>query len=121
MEFQIAIWPLLTGSEWVEVAYSTPTLPTIYYHGSPATAGVDYQKTSGKVKFVAGETAKTVRVYIIDDRIEDSGEYLQLSIVGDEDERGRGGQLRHHQTQRLRHHLQHRGKPWSCSPSTSPT
>ena len=84
MEFQIAIWPLLTGSEWVEVAYSTPTLPTIYYHGSPATAGVDYQKTSGKVKFVAGETAKTVSVYIIDDPIEDSGEYLQLSIVGDE-------------------------------------
>ena len=89
MEFQIAIWPLLTGSEWVEVAYSTPTEPTIYYHGSPATAGVDYQKTTGKVKFVAGETAKTVKVYIIDDRIEDSGEYLQLSIVGNE-ERGGG-------------------------------
>ena len=89
MEFQIAIWPLLTGNEWVEVAYSTPTSPTIYYHGSPATAGVDYQKTTGKVKFVAGETTKTVRVYIIDDRIEDSGEYLQLSIVGNE-ERGGG-------------------------------
>ena len=89
MEFQIAIWPLLTGSEWVEVAYSTPTSPTIYYHGSPATAGVDYQKTTGKVKFVAGETTKTVKVYIIDDRIEDSGEYLQLSIVGNE-ERGGG-------------------------------
>ena len=89
MEFQIAIWPLLTGSEWVEVAYSTPEEPTVYTHGSPATAGVDYQKTTGKVKFVAGETTKTVKVYIIDDRIEDSGEYLQLSIVGNE-ERGGG-------------------------------
>ena len=84
MEFKIAIWPLLTGAQWVEVSYTTEDEPGVYAQGLPATAGVDFQKTTGKVKFEAGDRTKTVKVYIIDDSIEDSNEYLKLSIVGNE-------------------------------------
>ena len=88
MEFKIAIWPLLTGTQWVEVNYTTPDSPSIYTEGSPATPDFDYQKTKGKVRFVAGDIAKTVKVYIIGDRIEDSPEYVQLSIIGNESRKG---------------------------------
>ena len=83
MEFEFAIWPLLTGAQTLELDYSTPSEPSVYAHGSPATANVDYQATSGTVTFNAGEKTKTVTVNIIDDRHEDSNEYVELYIKGD--------------------------------------
>ena len=91
MEFKIAIWPLLEGNEWVEVSYATEDQPGVFAHGSPAKAGVDFEKTKGKVRFAAGETTKTVTVKIIDDSIEDSNEYLKLSMIGNE-RRGGGAE-----------------------------
>ena len=45
-----------------------------------ATAGADYEATSGTLIFEAGETAKTVAVPILDDTVEDSGETFTLAL-----------------------------------------
>ena len=45
-----------------------------------ATAGSDYTATRGTLRFGPGETAKTVRVPILDDTVQDDGETLTLAL-----------------------------------------
>ena len=84
IDFKIVIWPLVPAGGWVDVKYATEYPPGIYAHGSPAIADVDYLETSGKVRFLPGEKTKTVSVNIIDDRHEDSNEYLQVNLPSQE-------------------------------------
>ena len=84
IDFDIVIWPLVPAGGWVDVKYATEYPPGIYAHGSPAIAEVDYLETSGKVRFLPGEKTKTVSVNIIDDRHEDSNEYVQLNLPSQE-------------------------------------
>ena len=46
-----------------------------------ATAGADYTATSGTLTFLAGETAKTVPVPVIDDVIDEGSETLTLTLA----------------------------------------
>ena len=84
IDFDIVIWPLVPAGGWVDVEYATKYPPGIYAHGSPAIADVDYIKTKGKVRFLPGDIAKTVSINIIDDRHEDSNEYVQLNLPSQE-------------------------------------
>ncbi len=45
-----------------------------------ATAGTDYAAASGTLTFAPGETAKTVRVAILDDRIDEGREVFRLRL-----------------------------------------
>ena len=45
-----------------------------------ATAGTDYEAASGTLTFAPGETAKTVRVAILDDRIDEGREIFRLRL-----------------------------------------
>ena len=60
---------------------STATV-TVDYSTSAgtATAGADYTATSGTVTFAPGDTAKTISVPIIDDRVEDGGETFTVTL-----------------------------------------
>ena len=61
-----------TSSGTVTVSYATAD--------GTATAGEDYTATSGTLTFAPGETEKTVKVTIIDDTVEDSGETFRLVL-----------------------------------------
>ena len=84
IDFKIVIWPLVPAGGWVDVEYATEYPPGIYAHGSPAIADVDYIKKKGKVRFLPGDIAKTVSINIIDDRHEDSNEYVQVNLPSQE-------------------------------------
>ena len=73
MEFKAALWPIPTAGQWVEFDYSTKSWT--------ATAGEDFHNTHGTVRFSAGDKLKTIKVELIDDSIEDSGEQLRMSIA----------------------------------------
>ena len=45
-----------------------------------ATAGEDYEAASGTLTFAAGETAKTVRVAVLDDGHDDDGETMTFAL-----------------------------------------
>ena len=47
---------------------------------SGATAGEDYEAASGTLTFAAGETAKTVRVRVLDDAVDDGGERVKFLL-----------------------------------------
>ena len=72
IEFKAAIWPIPTAGQWVEFDYNTS--------GWTATAGEDFHNTHGTVRFSAGDKLKTIKVELIDDSIEDSGEQLRMRI-----------------------------------------
>ena len=72
IEFKAALWPIPTAGQWVEFDYDTDSWS--------ATAGEDFHNTSGTVRFAAGDKLKTIKVELIDDSIEDSGELLRMSI-----------------------------------------
>ena len=95
--------------------------------GWTATAGEDFHNTHGTVRFSAGDKLKTIKVELIDDSIEDSGEQLRMRIdvyLNSNSASGRyltargpQGQNRRrlslprsHQIFRLRHHPQLRGR-----------
>ena len=59
----------------VTVDYATSAATT-----NPATAGSDYTAVSGTLTFAAGETAKTLRVPIVDDDVSDSGERFVVTL-----------------------------------------
>ena len=59
----------------VTVDYATSASAT-----RPATAGSDYTAVSGTLTFAAGETAKTLRVPIINDNESDSGERFVVTL-----------------------------------------
>ena len=70
MEFRVVLNRASTGTVTVNYATANGT----------AEAGKDYFTASGKVTFAAGETEQTVRVMLIDDAIEDSGETFRLVL-----------------------------------------
>ena len=72
MEFKAALWPIPTAGQWVEFDYDTDSWS--------ATAGKDFHNASGAVRFSAGDKLKTIKVELIDDSIEDSGEQLRMHI-----------------------------------------
>ena len=47
---------------------------------STATAGADYTATSGTLTFAAGETAKTVKVPVLDDAVDEGKEVMRLLL-----------------------------------------
>ena len=119
MEFKAALWPIPTAGQWVEFDYSTKSWT--------ATAGEDFHNTHGTVRFSAGDKLKTIKVELIDDSIEDSGEQLRMSIARIPEQQQRRGRTykhrrpqgqnrrrlplpRSHQIFRLRHHPQLRGR-----------
>ena len=73
IEFKAALWPIPTAGQWVEFDYNTS--------GWTATAGEDFHNTHGTIRFSAGDKLKTIKVELIDDNIEDSGEQLRMSIA----------------------------------------
>src|SRR5262249_47593600 len=47
---------------------------------NPATAGLDYNSTSGTLTFAPGETSKTISVYVIGDLIDESDETFTVTL-----------------------------------------
>ena len=70
VDFAVTLDRASTGT--VTVDYSTSA--------GTATAGADYTATSGIVTFAPGDTAKTISVPIIDDRVEDGGETFTVTL-----------------------------------------
>ena len=69
-------WVMLSPAETVPVTVDYTTA------AGTATPGSDYDTATGKLRFGAGETAKTVSVPIIDDPVEDDGETMSLILSG---------------------------------------
>ena len=72
-DFTVRLTPAAT--ETVTVDYTTVDA----LHHS-ATEGEDYTPVNGTLTFTPGETEKTVSVPIIDDSVEDDGEFFELSL-----------------------------------------
>ena len=70
VDFSVQLHP--AASSTVTVDYRT--------EDSTATAPADYQATNGRLTFAPGETEKTVSVPIVDDTVEDSGEWFWLRL-----------------------------------------
>ena len=70
MEFRVTLVPAAT--ERVTVGYATVS--------GTAVAGADYEATSGRLAFAAGESVRTVAVALLDDTVEDSGETFTLRL-----------------------------------------
>ena len=70
LDFAVTLDPAADAAVTVDYATSDGT----------ATAGADYTGTSGTLTFLAGETAKTVSVPIVDDAVDDGGETLTLTL-----------------------------------------
>ena len=70
LDFAVTLDPAADAAVTVDYATSDGT----------ATSGADYTGTSGTLTFLAGETAKTVSVPIIDDTDDDGGETLALTL-----------------------------------------
>ena len=68
--FRVTLDPAASGTVTVDYATADGT----------ATAGADYDATSGTLTFAPGETAKTVSVPLIDDTVEDGGETFTLTL-----------------------------------------
>ena len=60
-------------------SYGTVTVEYATASGT-ANVGSDYTGVSGTLTFDPGETSKTIKVPIIDDGIEDSGEYFEIHL-----------------------------------------
>ena len=71
LDFAVTLDPAADAAVTVDYATSDGT----------ATSGADYTGTSGTLTFLAGETAKTVSVPIIDDAVDDGGETLTLTLA----------------------------------------
>ena len=61
-------------------AASGPVTVSYTTANGTAQAGTDYLEAYGALTFAAGETEKTVRVTIVDDAVEDSGETFRLVL-----------------------------------------
>ena len=70
LDFAVTLAP--ASSATVTVAYATAD--------GTATAGSDYTAASGTLTFAAGETAKTVRVALLDDAHDEGSETLTLTL-----------------------------------------
>ncbi len=81
LDFQVSLYPLPTGSDWVDISYTT--------RSGTAQSGHDYWNAHGKLRFTSsGPKWHTVKLQVIDDNVEDSGEYMYLSLYGCEDNNG---------------------------------
>ena len=75
----VRVWLNRASTSQVRVTYATapdPDAPT----DKRATAGSDYTHVSGTLVFSPGQTRKTVRVRILDDNDEDSGESFRFVL-----------------------------------------
>ena len=72
LDFVVTLAPAV--SDAVTVAYATSD--------GTATAGQDYTATSGTLSFAANETTKTVSVPIAEDKVDDDGETVTLTLSG---------------------------------------
>ena len=70
IDFAVSLSRAASGP--VTVAYRTAD--------GTATAGEDYTRASGKLKFAPGETAKTVRVPVLDDVVDEGEETFRLRL-----------------------------------------
>ena len=70
LDFAVTLAPAAASTVTVDYATADGT----------ATSGADYTGTSGTLTFLAGETAKTVSVPIVDDTDDDGGETLALTL-----------------------------------------
>ena len=61
------------GSDTITVDYATAD--------GTATAGSDYMRASGKLRFAPGETGKTVRVPVLDDVVDEGEETFTLRLL----------------------------------------
>ena len=66
----------------VELSRASDQTVTVDYatEAGSATAGVDYEETSGTLIFQPGETKKTIAVRVINDTVEDSGETFKVRL-----------------------------------------
>jgi probable HAF family extracellular repeat protein len=66
----------------VYVDYSTADLTDDeqYWYGPGATAGVDYQATTGRLTFAPGDTSETIYVPIIGDRVREPDELFWVNL-----------------------------------------
>jgi hypothetical protein len=64
------------------VTLTRPATVTVDYatEDKTATAGTDYEAASGTLTFAPGETAQTVRVAILDDRIDEGQDVFRLTL-----------------------------------------
>ena len=65
---------------WLNRAAAYAVLVDYATEGISATAGSDFTARSGTLTFAPGETRKTVRVPILNDTMEDSGETFRLAL-----------------------------------------
>ena len=80
----------------VSVSYTTAQAASAWQGAEPATAGADYTHVAGTVAFGPGETAKKVRVPILDDVVDEGTEYFLLRFSNP-----RGAYLKTSETQGL--------------------
>ena len=62
----------------VTVNYATADAAGAWQGASPATAGADYTGVSGTLTFAVGQTAKTVKVPVLDDAVDEGTEHFLL-------------------------------------------
>ena len=65
-------------SDEVRVDYATQDGDGALGGNQPATAGLDYTATSGTLTFEPGETRKRVNVTVLNDTLDEGGEYFRL-------------------------------------------
>ena len=80
VRFTVRLAPAAT--ERVTVQYMTADMPAaVRAPAGRASAGDDYEATSGTLVFAPGETVKTIEVTVLEDTDEDSGEVFRLVLA----------------------------------------
>ena len=80
VRFTVRLAPAAT--ERVTVQYMTADMPAaVRAPAGRASAGDDYEATSGTLVFAPGETVKTIEVTVLEDTDEDSGEVFRLLLA----------------------------------------
>src|SRR4029077_13507830 len=64
----------------LSAAYDVPVTVNYSTANGTATAGSDYQATSGTLTFAPGETSKTVTVQVIGDRLAEANETFFVNL-----------------------------------------
>ena len=67
----------VTAERPVSVSFTTLSDPS---QGDTAQQGVDFQRTSGVLTFLPGESAKTISVPVIDDNIDEFDEFMRVQL-----------------------------------------
>ena len=72
LKFKVTVSPPVASGSSVELRYVT--------QGITAKQEVDFEGKSGTLNYSAGQSSKTVTVNVLDDRVEDDGETMELVI-----------------------------------------